>query len=234
LANSINTYLTAQRTTKDAGLIENRIRVVALYLADGRVPGFADVTARQRSNIEVVADNIYNDAPLVESRPVFRRNPATVSFTAGGSVVLSVEVAASPRATLQWFKDRVPVQGETGKTLEVKTAGNYYVVATNAKGRVTSRTAKVSVTPLPPIVPNSTVQANKGVAFASFKIAREGIEGLTYFARNLPKGLVIDRASGRISGVVSESAKAQGYSVQVWTQSGKQRSAVQVFVIQVQ
>lgn len=234
LANTISTYLTSQRATKDAVLIDNRIRIVALYLADDKVPAFADVTARQRSNIEVVADNIYNDAPLVESRPVFRVNPASISFVAGGTSTLSVEVAASPRATLQWFKDRVAVQGATGKTLQVTTAGNYYVVATNAKGRVTSRIAKVTVTPLPPSVPSSVVVAQRGTVIASIETQPVGGAGLSYFARGLPTGLTIDRASGRISGIVSERVRIGDYSVQVWTQSGSQRSATRTFIVRVQ
>jgi pectinesterase len=82
--------------------------------------------------------------PYVISQPTFA--PAV----AGGPTTLTVEVAAIPPATYQWFKDGAAIEGATGPTLRVgplksDMAGEYTVTATNPSGRVTSRAVTVMV-----------------------------------------------------------------------------------------
>lgn len=234
LANAISSYWTGLLSGRDSTTILNRMRVAALYFAiEDRAPSTTEVTLRQRSNIEVVADNLLNDSPLVETRPVFRRNPVALSFSAGQSGVLSVEVAASPRATLQWYKDRVPVQGATTKTLTVTSAGTYYAIATNARGKTTSRSVRVTVTPVAPTVPAGVVIASRGNVISPIN-TNNGFSGLLYNARGLPSGLTINRNTGVVSGIVSERARAMDYTVQLTTQSGSLRSPVVAFVVRVQ
>jgi MYXO-CTERM domain-containing protein len=75
--------------------------------------------------------------------------PDSVSIPVGGSTELSVDVAAEPEPTYQWFKDGQPLSGQTNSTLKLDAAttaasGEYTVTIENSVGKVAS--TKVTVT----------------------------------------------------------------------------------------
>lgn len=72
-----------------------------------------------------------------------------VQICAGSSTILSL---ANPESNVeyQWYKDNVPVAGETGPTISVSDAGQYKVEATTIKGcKLTSASFTVLVNPNP-------------------------------------------------------------------------------------
>ncbi|MCX6936448.1 MAG: Ig-like domain-containing protein [Verrucomicrobia bacterium] len=235
IANRLYTYLTEERKGPNGEILEGRLRTVALSYAlrNGTVATNAEITARQKLSASSVANNFLNDTSLVETKPVFRVNPVSQSFTAGQTRELSVSVAANPRASLQWFKDKQAIPGATGKTLTVNSAGSYTVVAINAKGKVSSKAAKITVTPVAPVLSTSSVRVARGQSISAVTTSN-GKAGLTYYAKGLPSGIAINPSTGVISGVVSEKAKPGTVAAQIWTQSGKARSGSVTLSITVQ
>ena len=82
--------------------------------------------------------------------PLILAQPAPVTAAAGASVTLSVDVAAVPAATFQWFRNGAPIAGATSATLRLESAragdsGTYTVIVANASGTATSRAATVRV-----------------------------------------------------------------------------------------
>lgn len=90
-------------------------------------------------------------APAAQAAPAFTTHPTSQSVAVGGNVTFTVAVTGSPQPTLQWQRDGVAIQGQTGSSLaltnvQASQAGNYTVVATNAAGSVTSNVAMLTVT----------------------------------------------------------------------------------------
>ncbi len=69
----------------------------------------------------------------------------TLSFCAGGSVVLSADTATSP--TYQWQSGGVDIAGATNSSYTATTTGSYQVVITNSYP-CTSTSAPINVTPI--------------------------------------------------------------------------------------
>jgi hypothetical protein len=102
------------------------------------------------------------DGPLTDAEeitisvvdlPVFKEQPQPLILEPGGSGMISALAEASPVAgpvSYQWFKDGVPLPGETGGSLFLSNVGEsdggtYEVVASNSVGNVTSFDAFVIV-----------------------------------------------------------------------------------------
>ena len=82
--------------------------------------------------------------------PLILTQPTAVTAVAGQMATFSVDVAAIPAATYQWFKNGVAIEGATGATLklaDVRTgdAAAYGVTVTNGSGTATSRAAALKV-----------------------------------------------------------------------------------------
>lgn len=86
------------------------------------------------------------------SAPVILTQPQSLSVATGGAVQFSVTATATPEATFQWFHDGVPFAGATGRMLNftgarASDAGEYWVMATNSLGTVTSSKVALVITP---------------------------------------------------------------------------------------
>jgi pectinesterase len=82
--------------------------------------------------------------------PLILAQPAAVSARAGQTARFSVDAAAIPAATCQWFKNGKPIPGATGATLALAAvqagdAAAYTVRVTNGSGTATSRPAVLEV-----------------------------------------------------------------------------------------
>lgn len=81
--------------------------------------------------------------------PRFTRHPESIAADAGYTVALSVSVGGSS-PVLQWYKDDVAINGESGKNLtltdaKVSDSGVYHCVATNELGTAVSEKAVVEI-----------------------------------------------------------------------------------------
>lgn len=60
--------------------------------------------------------------------------PITPNIAASGNTTFctgnTIQISTTSTESLQWFKDGIAMQGETGQSITVGTSGNYYVVAT--------------------------------------------------------------------------------------------------------
>ena len=84
------------------------------------------------------------------SPPAISRQPAGGLFSAGASIVLSVEASGSGPFTYQWRRDGTEIAGATSATLSLNNlqaanAGVYSVVVSNSAGSVTSADAAVAL-----------------------------------------------------------------------------------------
>ncbi|MBC8009129.1 MAG: immunoglobulin domain-containing protein [Burkholderiales bacterium] len=78
-------------------------------------------------------------ALIVHEKPRFTLKPIARTVVAGADVSFTVTVAGNPAPTLQWFKNNLPLEGQTGTSLVLNDviagldgpAGTYHAVATN-------------------------------------------------------------------------------------------------------
>ena len=95
--------------------------------------------------------------------PTFLTQPQGQSVAVGSAVTLSVDVAAVPAATYQWFLNDVAIGGATASSHSLPTVsgtdwGTYKVVATTTGGSATS--SLVTLTPTGPPTSNPTADGD--------------------------------------------------------------------------
>jgi uncharacterized delta-60 repeat protein len=148
----------------------------------------------------------------------FDLEPRDVELVAGGSMVLEAAAVGTSTVSYQWYRDDREIPAATSPTLPLRdadggTAGLYRVVAQNASGEISSRSARVDVV-LPPVVvsgPSSQV-VQEGTA-ARIEVRATGTR-LAY--RWSLDGAVIPGATN----AVFEAAVAGRYSVAVSNPAG--------------
>ncbi len=117
-----------------------------------------EVTSADAGDYTVRVGNIHGtviSAPatlVVQAAPAFTQDPDDRRVAPGADVSWTVSVTGVPAPSLQWRKDGVDIPGATGVTFALtgataSDAGEYVVVATNAVGTATSRSATVTVGP---------------------------------------------------------------------------------------
>jgi uncharacterized delta-60 repeat protein len=148
-------------------------------------------------------------------------NPVSQVVTSGQNTALSV-TATGDDLTYQWFKDGVAIDGATGSTLAIPSAGvpdlgSYTVTVTNSLGSVTSTAAVLSGSGTPPTITQhpGVVVATSGTS-ATFTVAATGSGPLSYQWRRL--GCPIAGATGSTYTIPAvETANAGFYDVVVYS-----------------
>ncbi|HXN36118.1 MAG TPA: immunoglobulin domain-containing protein [Opitutaceae bacterium] len=116
-------------------------------------PGLVIVRASQPGNAAFQpardAERAFTVRPR-PSAPAFTSQPAAADATVGGPILMSVEVSGEPAPSLQWRKDGSPIDGATGRALEIaqaaaSDAGSYDVTASNPSGTAASQRVTVMV-----------------------------------------------------------------------------------------
>jgi Immunoglobulin domain len=87
---------------------------------------------------------------VIAEEPRFVVEPTDGTVDAGGYAFFHAEAVGGPPPTLRWFFDNKPASEATGPILYLSPVtpsqgGNYFVVASNFVGMVTSRVARLSV-----------------------------------------------------------------------------------------
>ncbi|MDR1281112.1 MAG: putative Ig domain-containing protein [Opitutaceae bacterium] len=155
---------------------------------------------------------------------VVTEDPDFQAGIAGGQGVL-VYYAKGLIKGLKLDKKTGEVTGTiTAKPSPVPYTVTYWTQMGKTKGTVV--TQKITVEkPLPPVaLPASVLVQKPGVPVANWSIRNPDPEAATlaYFAKKLPKGLRLNKATGEITGAIT--AKSGIYSVTFWSQAGSQKS----------
>ncbi len=119
-----------------------------------------------------------------EGIPVIVSQPENTVVLLGDTTALSIDVDATPAASVQWFVEGQAIPGATGAELlltqvERSHAGSYYAIVTNRYGSVTSTTARLTIDALIDVVQAPSDVAIDSEGTATLSVSAEG-PGLTY------------------------------------------------------
>ena len=210
-----------------------------LTLKPGKSAGSAVITIRDiNGNFADSTFAVTINAP-VKATPVSQfaqtGQPATFAITPTNGATYQWQ--RKPAGSKVWssLPATTPYTGPTTATLTVDPttaamSGDQFQCLVTVGGKTTIRgVGTLSVIPAPP----ASVPSQKTYATGSVPLDLSGgsPNGLTYYATKLPAGLMIDAATGHITGTLT--AKPGTYVVQYWSQNGKLKSAIQTitFVI---
>jgi hypothetical protein len=113
------------------------------------------------SNYLYVADVGSHAVRTISSAPIFSIQPQDQTAAIGANVVLNSFAYGQPDPSYRWYFRGTLIAGATAPAYVINNAqsthsGQYWVVASNASGLVTSRVATLTVnTPAPPASPPS-------------------------------------------------------------------------------
>ena len=137
--------------------------------------------------------------------PIINEQPVSRLAEAGDNIILTVAANGWPAPTYQWFKDGVPLPGQTGNSLslfnfDINNRGAYTVTATNSEGSVTSSTAWLSG---PPVV--------------EFVIVGKDVQYVQTAASTSSVVVNPEPVSGHYGGPYGFSANVEGQNMQLLT-----------------
>jgi hypothetical protein len=115
-----------------------------------------------------------------EAAPLFTQQPGSLTVNEGAAANFTV-AASPPSATIQWYRNGVPISGATATTyaIAVTTAADngarFYAIATTKGGNATSSDAILTVRAAPPSIGTQPANAtvNQG-ATATFSVTATG------------------------------------------------------------
>ena len=119
-----------------------------------------------------------------ERTPVIVSQPENTVVLLGDTTALSIDVDATPAASVQWFVEGQAIPGATGAELlltqvERSHAGSYYAIVTNRYGSVTSATARLTIDALIDVIQAPLDFAIDSEGTVTLSVSAEG-PGLTY------------------------------------------------------
>ncbi len=117
------------------------------------------------------------------SDPVFTLQPLSQAVFSGSAVVITAAASGTPAPSYQWRKDGVVIPGATSSTLnftqvQLADAGNYALIATNARGVASSSAARLVV-----LVPQGNAITYSATVFPS-AVTAGGMVSLDYLLTN--------------------------------------------------
>lgn len=160
--------------------------------------------------------------------PFVITQPASATVNQGVAYTNTVTVGGSPALAYQWYLNGSPVSGQTNLDLGYNPvtgaeAGNYYLVATNSSGAVTSSVVTLTVNTSPQI---TTQPATNYILFtggsATFTIAASGALPLYYYWTS---NNVVVAAGTNASYTLTGASATAGYACLVSNSLGSVASA---------
>jgi hypothetical protein len=132
------------------------------------------------------AGKCYTNLPPPPEPPFITQQPQSITTNANANVRFSVSVTGYPVPNYQWFFNHAPLGGQVHAALVLNNvtpsqAGDYFVIANNASGSVTSSVATLTVLAYPPVITNQP-KSIAGVigSSASFSVGASGSAPLSY------------------------------------------------------
>lgn len=217
--------LTLTVTADSTGSASISAPVGGVYTVTPTAPGLITLQATQAGQIEPV---LYNTNMLRQSFTVtgatllaITTQPTDQSEVVGSTATFTVETDGTSEVFYQWRKDGDAIIDNVSATTATLTltnvqaadAADYDVVVTNASGTLYSEIVPLVVTvvpdPIPPVITNENLAATGALRTAfSFSIMASG-SPTSYDASPLPAGLIIDTATGVISGIPTAAGVTQ-------------------------
>jgi hypothetical protein len=132
------------------------------------------------------AGKCYTNPPPPPEPPFITQQPQSIATNANANVRFSVAATGSPMPAYQWYFNNAPLGGQVNASLVLANvtpnhAGDYFVIANNASGSVTSSVASLTVLTYPPAITNQpkSIAAVIGGS-ASFSVGASGSAPLSY------------------------------------------------------
>ena len=165
-----------------------------------------------------------------ETAPSFPIPPTSVTANYGDSVTLTGIAGGYPAPTYVWRKGNTILTGQNGTNLvfnpvKLTDAGTYTITGYNsvAPNGVTAPAATLTViVPAPAATGYPATLKAGSVANLDLTGGRAIPAGLVYKATGLPAGLVLNSATGRITGTVT--AKPGSAKINAWAEVGSVKS----------
>lgn len=123
----------------------------------GSSAGTYPITISGAGNANYMINFVAGTLRVFEAAPGIVRQPADITTNALSDVVFSVAATGVDPLQYQWFKDSIPLVGQTGSALSlssvtVNDAGAYTVQILNGSGSVLSDPAQLAVNKLNPVI----------------------------------------------------------------------------------
>lgn len=132
------------------------------------------------------AGKCYTNLPPPPEPPFLTQQPQSINTNANANVRFSVSVTGYPVPNYQWYFNDAPLGGQINAALVLANvtpqhAGDYFVIASNSSGSVTSSVATLTVLTYPPAITNQpkSIAAVIGNS-ASFSVGASGSAPLSY------------------------------------------------------
>jgi hypothetical protein len=132
------------------------------------------------------AGKCFTNQPPPPEPPFLTQQPQSIVTNAHANVRFSVVATGSPMPAYQWYFNHAPLGGQVNASLVLANvtpnhAGDYYVIASNPSGSVTSAVATLAVLTYPPVITNQpkSIAAVIGNS-ASFSVGASGSAPLSY------------------------------------------------------
>jgi len=167
--------------------------------------------------------------------PTITTHPASGTATLGKTFSFSASATSAVTLSYQWFHNGEPIPGATQAyhtimAVRIEDAGEYHMTATNIAGATTSRTASLTVEPLPP--PTQTVLSNYGTqvgsTFTLYGMSSESDASFQWYHDGVP---IPDATGPTLTRTNLRLADAGEYFVVVTNATGSTTSTVAVITI---
>ena len=188
------------------------------WIVDRARDNGADSNENDGKLFEITLGEVGNSAPVLTSVSIDQATPRT-DDTLTATVAASDPDGDALTTTYQWIRNGVSLDGRTGPTLDLGTAGNgdkgdaisLRVTVSDGVGQDTRTSAQVGIVNSPPVfaqdLPDRTDPEGAGVGLTATATDADG-DALTYTATGLPPGVAIDTSRGTLSGTIGDGATA--------------------------
>ena len=168
-----------------------------------------------------------------ERTPVIVSQPENTVVLLGDTTALSIDVDATPAASVQWFVEGQAIPGATGAELlltqvERSHAGSYYAIVTNRYGSVTSATARLTIDALIDVIQAPLDFAIDSEGTVTLSVSAEG-PGLTYQWYRGNSGDKSNPIEGAINSVYETDTITQDTNYWVEIKTGGIAQGVEVY-----
>ncbi|MFC2111163.1 immunoglobulin domain-containing protein [Bacteroidota bacterium] len=159
----------------------------------------------------------------VNVSPVISAQTSSVDVCSGSSTIFSVTASGTPTPAYQWYNASGAISSATNNTYSASSMGDYYCIATNSCGNVTSNTMVLTVNTAPSITTQPANSTKCEGQSAQFNVTAGGTAPLTYQWYDINSPISGETGSSFLISPVT-SSDAGNYYCKVTNSCGNQNS----------